>query len=294
MNNIQDFIASSDMFRKFQLDDLLFVEFKCPIEEAKSSIWCNNNFFAYILTGETKIKTLKKDYPLKPGDCVFAKKGSLLIESEFQEDFCELMVFVPDDFIRSVIHKYQIPLITNTTDTSCDAIFPMLADELLMPYFNSLLSYFNQPAPPSETLLRLKFEELIVSMLSINKYFLIKCYFSEIARSSKPSIAEIMETNFTSKLSIPEMARLCARSLSSFKSEFHNIYHTTPGKWLLEKRLEYGRYLIESTDDSIDEICFKSGYENISHFIRVFKNKYGSPPGKYKMQKKSLLSSKTR
>ena len=95
-----------------------------------------------------------------------------------------------------------------------------------------------------------------------------------------------MEANFFSNLSLDEFARLCARSLSAFKREFKNIFQTTPGKWLQEKRHEYSRYLLEISAFSIDEICEVSGFENRSHFIRVFKGKYGLTPGKFNMQKK--------
>ena len=283
MNNIQDFIVYSKIFRTFKVDDLLFAEFKCPVEASTDSVWCNNNFFAFILTGETMIKTPRNEYPMVPGDCVFAKKGSILIESEYQEDFCELMIFVPDDFIRSVILKYKLPLVTGSSEP-CDTIFPFGSDEVLQAYFHSLLIYFNQPTPPVDTLLKLKFEELIVSIFSSNKYLPLKCYFGEISKSSKPSIKENMEDNYTYNLSITEFARLCARSLSSFKSEFKKVYNTTPGKWLQDKRLEHSKYLIETTDNSLDEIYMNSGFENKSHFTRVFKNKYGCTPGKYKSQ----------
>ncbi len=56
-----------------------------------------------------------------------------------------------------------------------------------------------------------------------------------------------MELNFFSNLSLTEFARLSARSLSAFKKEFTRIYNTTPGKWLMEKRLEYSYYLLETT-----------------------------------------------
>jgi AraC-like DNA-binding protein len=131
-------------------------------------------------------------------------------------------------------------------------------------------------------------EELIINILSNNNHLPVKCYFSEICASAKPSIKEIMEANFFSNLSLEDFARLCARSLSGFKQEFRNIFQTSPGKWLQEKRLEYGRYLLETTTDSIEEICMTSGFENRSHFIRLFKSKYGLTPGKFKLQEKSF------
>ncbi|HEX5172039.1 MAG TPA: AraC family transcriptional regulator [Cyclobacteriaceae bacterium] len=284
MNNVQDFVANTPMFRKFEVEGLLFVEFKCPIESSTTGFWCDNNFFAFILTGETLVRTPRGEYPLESGDCVFIKKGSILVESEYQEDFCELLIFVPDDFIRSVIRKYEIRSVVNAPGFETDAVFTFEKDNLIQSYFNSLLSYFNQEIPPTKTLLKLKFEELIVGILSVKKYLPINSYFCELCRSEQPSIKELMEANFTYNLSIPEFSRLCARSLSSFKVEFRKIYGTSPAKWLLQKRLEHTKYLLETSNKGIDEICLITGFENKSHFIKVFKNKYRVAPGKYRSQ----------
>ncbi len=47
MINLQDFIGSSNLFKKFEVDDLLFVEIICPVEEDESAnrLWWHNNFF---------------------------------------------------------------------------------------------------------------------------------------------------------------------------------------------------------------------------------------------------------
>ena len=288
MINLQDFIGNSNLFKKFEVDDLLFVEIVCPVEEDESSgsLWWHDNFFAYAMAGEMVLKTLKGEYIFKAGECIFAKKGSIIAARHLiQEDFCELRVFVPDDFIKSVFQKYRIPLIAAETHDKTDTLIPLITDDVLKVYFHSLLTFFRQFTPPPETLLKLKFEELVVNILSNNTHQPLKCFFSELCRSAKPSIKEIMEANFFSNLSLDEFARLCARSLSAFKQEFKNIFQTTPGRWLLEKRLEYSRYLLETTSFSIDEICTVSGFENRSHFIRVFKSKYGLTPAKFNIQK---------
>jgi AraC-like DNA-binding protein len=285
MINVLDFIRKTDLYKKFQVDELLFVEFNCPADDSTSGLWWHNNFFAFVLGGETLLKTPQSELILKPGDCFFAKKGSVLSMNQTQNDFCELMIFVPDDFIKSVVHKYQLPLSQYPNDNKQDTVIPLAMDNALLLYFQSLLSYFSMPEPPPATLLKLKFEELIIHLVSGNHYETLKCYFDELCARAKPSIKEIMDANFFSNLSMNEFARLCARSLSGFKREFMELYHTTPGKWLLEKRLEYSRYLLETTTLTVDEACVESGFENRSHFIRVFKNKYGFTPGKFTAQK---------
>jgi hypothetical protein len=78
MINMQDFIAKSPFAKKIEVDELLFAEFKCPLDEKSSKIWWHNNFFAHILAGQTILKTPKAEYVLKAGDSAFAKKGSVL------------------------------------------------------------------------------------------------------------------------------------------------------------------------------------------------------------------------
>jgi len=288
MINIQDFIGNSNIFKKFEVDDLLFVEIVCPVEDdaSKTNLWWHHNFFAYAISGSMVLKTLKDEYIFRAGECIFSKKGSIISARHLvQEDFCELRVFVPDDFIRSVFQKHRIPLIGAGAEEKTDTLIPLAIDDVLEVYFQSLITYFSQLAPPPKSLLKLKFEELMVNILSNNKHRPLKCFFSSLCQSTKPSIKEIMEANFLSNLSHENFARLCSRSLSAFKEEFKNIFRTTPGKWLLKKRLEYSRYLLETTDNTIAEICYASGFENIPHFNRVFKHKYGLPPGRFKIQK---------
>ena len=212
------------------------------------------------------LKTLEGEYPFKAGECIFAKKGSIVAARHLiQEDFCELRIFIPDDFIKSVFQKYRIALSDSNTIEKMDTVIPIATDAVLTTYFHSLLTYFHQSTPPPGTLLKLKFEELLINILSGNAHRSLKCFFGEISRSAKPSIKEIMEANFFSNLSLQEFARLCSRSLSAFKQEFKNIFQTTPGKWLQEKRLEYSRYLLETTTFNVDEVCAVAGFENRSH-----------------------------
>ena len=292
MINMQEFIEKGPFAKKISVDELLFAEFKCPLDEKKSNIWWHNNFFAHVLTGETVLKTPRGEYVLQPGDSAFAKKGSIITHNNIHENFCELLVFVPDNFIKAVAQKYQVSLPGKSDYDQADTVIRLTSDEVLRTYFQSLLTHFVQTTPPASALLKLKFEELLLNILSSNNQQQLHGYFSELCKTAKPSIREIMELNFFSNLSLHEFARLCARSLSAFKREFTEIYNATPGKWLMEKRLAYSYYLLQTTDQSVDDICMDSGFENRTHFIRVFKNKYGVSPGKMRTEKSSLPKEK--
>jgi AraC-like DNA-binding protein len=76
--------------------------------------------------------------------------------------------------------------------------------------------------------------------------------------------------------------------LSSFKRDFQKQYNESPGKWLLNKRLEYSSVLIRNNNMSISQIVFESGFEDISHFSRSFKTKFGISPTQFRQQSQSL------
>lgn len=288
MVNLQDFIEKNGLFKTFKVDDLLFAEFKCPMKEGKDCIWWHNNFFFYIVSGETELISPQNRHTFKAGDFAFTKKGSIITQTKAHDNFCELIIFIPDHFIKSVIQKHAITFPKFIPDQKSDTVIQLSTNEIIITYFHSLFNYFNSPKPPPGSLLKLKFEELILHILSDNDNLPLKFYFHDICKSSKPSIKTIMEANFPHKLSLGEFATLCGRSLSTFKAEFKSLYNTTPGNWLREKRLQYGRYLLETTDKNIAEVMFESGFENESHFIRLFKGRYGLPPGKYQSQFNSI------
>lgn len=276
------------MFRKMKTDDLLFAEYKCLVDEDRGEVWSHTNYFAFGLSGKKLWKTINGKYFVQPGELLFVKKGANAVYQYFDEEFLALIIFIPDDFIKSVIEKHKPDLYKLKSTKEQDSIISIETDEVLDSYFHSLLSYFVKEKPISKTLLKLKIEELIVSLITNQNNSLLINSFKEIYDSNKVSIKEIMEANYCNNLTLEEYAKLCARSLSTFKRDFFNIYKKTPGKWLTEKRLAHSRYLMQNTKKNIDEIIFNSGFKNRSHFIRTFKNKYGTTPLKFKSSRQPL------
>ena len=62
----------------------------------------------------------------------------------------------------------------------------------------------------------------------------------------------------------------------------------TPEKWLLTERLELARRRLDQPDASVTNVAFASGFKNLSHFSRSFRNIYGVPPGAYRRRPHEL------
>ena len=52
--------------------------------------------------------------------------------------------------------------------------------------------------------------------------------------------------------------------------------------YLTRQRIEQACCQLATTDDSITEIAYRNGFNDLSYFIRTFKKYKGVTPGKYK------------
>jgi AraC family transcriptional regulator, exoenzyme S synthesis regulatory protein ExsA len=280
--NFYEFVEDNLNFRQFKVDEILFTAYDCPLEESPLDYWTQKNYFCYIIKGGLKWKTTKQEYIVQVGDALFIQKGAHRVYKIGNGEFCALLIFMPDEFVREAIEKElsKVKLIGATEPV--DSVIPLSLDQSLSDYFNTVLRYFSQPAPPSKSLLELKFKELIVNLVTNNYNPDVTRYFKEICCVKKRAIKAIMEENFTYNLRLEDYANLCGRSLASYKRDFQKIYGTTPGKWLRNKRLEYGKFLLETTELNINEITLDTGFENTSHFVKAFKGRYHNPPLKFR------------
>lgn len=286
MLDFYEFVEGNPHFRQFNVDELLFTAYDCPLEASPLDYWVNKNYFCYVIKGGARWKTSTDEYILQVGDAAFLKKGAHRVFKILTGEFCALLIFTPDSFIRSVIRDDVRMHQQNLHDGHSDSVIPLVLNQSLNDYFKTFLNFFLAPLPPSKSLLKIKFKELVINLFtSIHNPVLVK-YFQELSFNSKRDLTPIMEEHFIFNLKLLDYARLSGRSLSSFKRDFTKEFKTTPGKWLTLKRLEYSKFLLETTALNISEITHESGFENASHFIKLFKQHYTVSPLKFR---KSLM-----
>lgn len=281
--NWHDFLLENPLFRQLKVDDLLFAAYDCPLEGTPIDYWVQKNYFCYIIKGGARWKTPKNDYTFKVGDGAFLTRGAHRVYKIGNGEFCALIIFLPDEFITAVM-KSERPLIPKLSSSKAesDAVIPLNLDETLTHYFGSLLTYLNQPKAPPKNLLKLKFKELLLTVVTGQHNPKVTEYFLTVSNTGRRDIKTVMEEHFIFNLKMQQFADMSGRSLASFKRNFFKLYGTTPGKWLRDKRLEHSKYLLDTTDLNINEVSLNSGFENTSHFVKIFKQQYGKTPNRYR------------
>ena len=155
--------------------------------------------------------------------------------------------------------------------------------ETLNSFFVSMFAYFSQTREPDQSLLELKFRELILTLADNPQNAELLSYFCSLMQEPQSvSLQRVMDDNFCFNLKLEQYAALSNRSLSAFKRDFQKQFNSTPGKWLLEKRLSHAMHLLCNMKRTVSEAAFESGFENPSHFSRSFKERFGTPPAAVK------------
>lgn len=85
------------------------------------------------------------------------------------------------------------------------------------------------------------------------------------------------------------LERISGKSLAYISRLFQEKIHTTPTDYINDLRLNYCANRLIHSDTAIIDISMDAGFNNLSHFYHLFKEKYGMPPNQYRKEKRVIL-----
>jgi len=125
---------------------------------------------------------------------------------------------------------------------------------------------------------------------------LVSCFQYKLGHDEADTIPSWLESliykmqykeNFTAGL--PKMLELAAKTHEHLCRELKKFYGKTPTEYINELRLNYAKNLLCSTDINITDICYESGFENLSHFYHLFKSRFGASPAVYRKRNRRVI-----
>ena len=278
-----------DIFKKFSIKDNLFVHYNCPQRDKILQLYSDHNQLLFTLSGKKIFRHGDDTFHANPNVTFLLKRSAFL--QELPDDYTgfEVLVFyMSDAYLKSVFEEYRPFLPLHDLPKLSDRMFIQFEiNDHIYSTYQSLLPYFEPNTKVPESIVEARFKELIFNILSLPANRQLLAYLSAISDEVNIPIYEVMENNYMYNLKIEDFAKLSQRSLATFKREFEQYYHTTPGKWLTKRRLKKAQLLLETSGKPIGDVTFESGFVNISHFSRVFKDHFGVSPAQYRLHHSS-------
>lgn len=94
-------------------------------------------------------------------------------------------------------------------------------------------------------------------------------------------ILNYIDSNFSKDCSVNTISKKFFLSRSKINRLFKENLNTTPTKYVESRRLSKAKILLED-DLSVQKVCEECGFPDYSHFIALFKKRFGITPLKYK------------
>jgi AraC-like DNA-binding protein len=288
--NIPDYLHKNKELDTLRINNLTFLKYNHRNNLIKMKCNLETNLLLIVLSGTKIITSNEGKIIADKGTIVFIRKGryvmSEIVDME-QNGYESLGFFMDDDYLYDFAMK-NIDLLKKTKKYDNENNIKIIKmDSFIKSCIESIFPFFIYHNSYEKDLLRMKFDEIFLNILNNDKNNKFKSILTRILNTESANLITFMENNFTKPYNIEFFAKESGRSITKFKTDFKNIFGTPPKIWITQKRLEKAHFLLKNSDDNITEIAYLVGINNISNFIKLFKDLYGITPKQLQKKAKS-------
>lgn len=233
---------------------------------------------SYQIAGSFTLLEGKQKYEAQEGDFHLIRKNQLVKFIKYPPEigiFESMNIYLSEENLRNFAQEY-----------GCSAQYPAVVkpmqrieqNDLLKNYIISLQTLI-KTGIQNNSLIDLKIKELLMILLQSSQPELQQVIF-DFSQPHKIDLERFMNQNYRYNVNLERFAYLTGRSLATFKRDFEKIFHTSPHRWLLQKRLDEAHFLIRENKQAPSGIYTDLGFEDLSHFSYAFKKRFGYSPTK--------------
>ncbi len=261
--------------------NLLFLKKNLEASALNRHSYISMPVISWVLTGNQRIETYDgEEQAVREGHLSIYRKGIYTINDlvSSSKGFQAYLIFLNQRFLKELLQEHPQKSSTRAEPT------PMLeipCPELVAHFFLQFeiqLQLLNQVDP---AWIQVKLQELFLLFKQGPEAASIFQFLHSLDQKKNRNIRQLMEAHFDKPLTIPDYAYLSGRSESTFRREFKQRFGLPPNQWLIRKRLEKAKELLQEPDYPVSSVALQVGYENVSHFIQTFKSHFQQTPSAF-------------
>lgn len=239
--------------------------------------------FLFIKEGAFQFRTPTSLITYNRNEAMLAKCGNYFIEEIRTEEKGETLIAIGTFFYPEIVKSFfetdlSIKDFSNNFDVKKVDVEPLMKS-----FIDSVDFLLENPGIADDNMVINKLKELLLILSKSENAKSINDFVASLFVPYEYNFNEVIQQNIFSNLSIDDLAKLTNTSTATFKRKFDELYHESPAKYILTKKLEKATQLLQIKSLPIADIAFECGFENISHFNKVFKNQFSKTPTEYRL-----------
>lgn len=243
--------------------------------------YISNHVISVLLAGEQQIRTYEDQLiRVQQNEVLFIPRGMYHITDLLPTKgaFKSLLFYFDDAIIQEFLSTTKVTEVSNKAvpDHLKFGVVPSIRL-----FAESLIHIYQTNQLTNKSFLNLKILELLYLLNGLAKEQQFANFLFRLTLPKKRNIKTFMEQNYDKPLKMEDYAYLTGRSLSTFRRDFKSHFHQTPQQWVRGKRIEKAFDILKTKEISVTQLAYEVGYENISYFIKAFKDRYGLSPKQY-------------
>ncbi len=265
--------------------NVCILEKQLPTPLLEREGYISNHVVVILLAGEQCIRPQDAEQPIRieAGQGIFIPRGLYYISDLLPAEgpFHSLLFYFDDRLIQEFLSTVRV---TEVTRAEAPGYLQFELVPTLRLFADALRQMYGRQGLRNRSFLDLKILELLHLLNGLQGDQRFANFLFRLTLPKKRHIKTFMEQNFDKPLKIEDYAYLTGRSTTTFRRDFKATFDTTPQQWLKRLRLEKALTLLQDRAMSVGELADAVGYDNVSYFIRSFREAYGLSPKQYRIQ----------
>lgn len=128
-------------------------------------------------------------------------------------------------------------------------------------------------------------QEVLVRLMQTQARALIEHHGKKLATTHRFAfVDQYIKEHIHDKIDVNQLADKACMSRPNFFRRFKEYFGITPIEYIQQEKIKYAKELLAKPDITVSEVALVLGYQNMNHFIRMFKHFESVTPKQFQLQ----------
>ncbi len=265
-----------------------------PNQETVNFHWHEEVEFILIKAGSVFVQAGSSNIQLRAGQVAFINSQEIHRFTPPDHGISQFYAIVFTlQFLNSCCSDaIQQHILQPLLDGSCNFPFILRQEEPwhkeLSYHTSSIIDLYDQRTPFMETAIKGHLYFILFYLASNNQIMHNPVASRDDRLNRIKTVLSYIEENYKHSIRLSELSSLVSMSDTHFCRYFHKLAGRTPIEYINEYRINQAVKLLQNTNLSIIDIAFDVGFQNVSYFIKVFRNYKFLTPYQFRRNKTIL------